>query len=85
MKCILGKKIGMVQLFDVTGKVWPATVVYCEPNKVVQIKNNSIIVGFDSISEKKLNKPQQGVFKKARINTYYKHICEFANTKSKSI
>ena len=80
MKCILGKKIGMVQLFDVTGKVWPATVVYCEPNKVVQIKNNSIIVGFDSISEKKLNKPQQGVFKKTGINTYYKHLCEFANT-----
>ena len=80
MKCILGKKLGMVQLFDVAGNVWPATVVYCEPNKVIQIKNNSIIVGFDSVASKKLNKPQQGIFKKAKINTFYKHLREFANT-----
>lgn len=80
MKCILGKKVGMVQLFDVTGKVWPATVVYCEPNKVIQVKKNSVVVGFDSVNGKKLNKPQIGVFKKAGIDTYYRHLREFANT-----
>ena len=79
MKCILGKKLGMVQLFDVNGKVWPATVIYCEPNRVIQVKDKAVKVGFDSIEAKKLNKAQAGVFKKVGSDKCYKTIHEFAN------
>ncbi len=79
MRCILGKKLGMVQLFDTTGKVWPATVVYCEPNRVIQVKDNAVKVGFDSIEAKKLNKAQLGVFKAVKSDKNYKQIHEFAN------
>ena len=79
MKCILGKKLGMVQLFDTTGKVWPATVVYCEPNRVIQVKDKAVKVGFDSIEAKKLNKAQLGVFKAVKSDKNYKEIHEFAN------
>ena len=79
MRCILGKKLGMVQLFDTTGKVWPATVVYCEPNRVIQVKDKAVKVGFDSVEAKKLNKAQLGVFKAVKSDKNYKEIHEFAN------
>ena len=79
MKCILGKKLGMVQLFDVNGKVWPATVVYCEPNRVIEVKEKAVKVGFDSVEAKKLNKAQVGTFKKVGSNKCYKNIAEFAD------
>lgn len=79
MKCILGKKLGMVQLFDTTGKIWPATIIHCEPNKVIEVKKNAVKVGFDSVEAKKLNKAQAGVFKKVKSGKYYKYIREFAN------
>lgn len=79
MKCILGKKLGMVQLFDTTGKVWPATVVYCEPNRVIEVKEKAVKVGFDSVEAKKLNKAQVGTFKKAGSNKCYRNIAEFAD------
>ena len=71
MKYIIGKKVGMVQVFDVNGKVLPATVVTCEPNKVISVKpNNTIVVGYKEIEEKKLNKPQLGFFKKLGSKPY---------------
>lgn len=79
MRCILGKKVGMVQLFDTTGKVWPATIVHCEPNRVIQVKDKAVKVGFDSIEAKKLNKAQLGVFKAVKSDKNYKQIHEFAN------
>lgn len=79
MKCILGKKIGMVQLFDTTGKVWPATIVHCEPNRVIQVKEKAVRVGFDSVEAKKLNKAELGVFKAVKSDKNYKQIHEFAN------
>ena len=71
MKYIIGKKVGMVQVFDVNGKVLPATVVTCEPNKVISVKpNNTIVVGYKEVEEKKLNKPQLGFFKKLGSKPY---------------
>jgi len=80
MRCILGKKIAMVQLFDTNGQIYPVTVIYCEPNKVLQVKGKSIRVGFDSVPAKKLNKAEQGIFKKAGSKKFYKYVRELALT-----
>lgn len=84
MNCILGKKIGMLQLFDVNGNLYPATVIHCEPNKVIKIKTkekdglDAIQVAFDTIEEKKLNHCQKGIFKKINCEKFYKHLHEFS-------
>ena len=78
MKYILGIKVGMLQVFDVTGKVFPATVVHCEPNKVIFEKsnNNNVVVGFNSIDVKKNNKVKSGIFKKHNCEKNYKILYE---------
>ena len=81
MRYIIGKKLGMVQVFAVDGKLFPATVVQCEDNKVINKKNNQITIGFQEIDEKKLNKPQKGYFKKLGVKPY-KIIAEFANAEA---
>lgn len=66
---IIGKKIGMTQVFDEEGKVTPVTVLQAGPCKVLEIKNKdkhgyiSIKMGYESIAEKKVNKPMTGYFK----------------------
>ncbi|MBE7019527.1 MAG: 50S ribosomal protein L3 [Ruminococcaceae bacterium] len=70
-KAILGKKVGMTQLFSETGKFVPVTVIEAGPCVVTQKKTveidgyNSIQVGFVETKEKKSNKPLMGHFKKA--------------------
>jgi large subunit ribosomal protein L3 len=70
-KAIIGKKIGMTQIFDEKGKVIPVTVVEAGPCVVVQKKTlendgyEAIQVGFDEIREKLANKPRKGIFAKA--------------------
>lgn len=71
-KGIIGKKIGMTQVFTENGTVVPVTVVQAGPCVVTQKKTvesdgyNAIQIGFEKIlSEKKVNKPQAGHFKKA--------------------
>jgi large subunit ribosomal protein L3 len=70
-KAIMGKKLGMTQIFDENKRVIPVTVVEAGPCVVVQIKTiendgyNAIKVGFGEIREKLVNKPMQGQFKKA--------------------
>lgn len=70
-KAIIGRKLGMTQIFDETGKVVPVTVVEAGPCVVVQKKTeekdgyNAIQVGFDDIREKLANKPVKGHFAKA--------------------
>lgn len=78
MKYIIGRKLGMVQVFGVDGRLFPTTVVQCETNKIISKKSNSITVGFEEIDEKKINKPQKGYFKKLGIKPY-KLIAEFTN------
>ena len=72
-KAILGKKLGMTQVFSPKGVVIPVTVVETTPNVVVQIKNedkdgyNALVVAYGEIRENLVNKPRQGVFKKAGV------------------
>jgi large subunit ribosomal protein L3 len=84
MKYIMGTKIGMIQLFDVNGRQLAATVVHCEPNKVLEVKTaardgrDGVKVGYLSIDEKKVNKAHAGIFKK--INSDVKrHIKTFSD------
>ena len=71
MKGILGKKVGMTQVFTEEGKLIPVTVVSVEPNVVTQIKTKendgyeAIQLGFETIKEKSSNKPKIGHTKKA--------------------
>ncbi len=72
-KAIIGKKLGMTQIFSPDGKVIPVTVVEAGPCPVVQIKTKdrdgyeALKVGFGKAEEKDLNKPEAGQFKKAGV------------------
>ncbi len=75
MKGILGRKVGMTQLFDDSGAVVPVTVIEAGPCYVTQVKAedtdgyNAIQVGFDEAPERKLTKGQLGHLKKANTPT----------------
>jgi len=72
-KAILGRKLGMTQIFDENGRVIPVTVIKAGPCYVVQKKTvetdgyNAIQVGFEEIREKLVNKPLKGHFAKANL------------------
>lgn len=72
-KAIIGRKLGMTQLFSADGKVIPVTVIEAGPCPVVQVKTlerdgyAAVKLGFDETTEKKLNKPEAGLFKKTNI------------------
>lgn len=74
MKGILGKKIGMTQVFTKNGKLIPVTVVEVEPNVVTQIKTvekdgyDAIQLATETVKEKAVNKPQLGHTKKANTS-----------------
>ncbi|HQC54640.1 MAG TPA: 50S ribosomal protein L3 [Clostridia bacterium] len=71
-KAIIGRKLGMSQIFTEDGTVIPVTVVLAGPCTVLQIKSkekdgySSIKVGFEPISESKVNKPDLGQFRNAQ-------------------
>ena len=81
-KAIVGKKIGMTQLFDRAGKVIPVTVVEAGPCVVVQKKTlendgyESVQIGYGEITEKHLTKAQKGHFAKADVAAK-KYLREF--------
>ncbi len=72
-KGIIGKKIGMTQIFDEAGKVVPVTVIEAGPCVVVQKKTaendgyEAVQLGFGDIRAKRVSKPLQGHFKKADV------------------
>ena len=79
---LIGKKIGMTQIFDENGKVVPVTLVQAGPCPVIQKKTDekegytAIQIGFEEVKEKKVAKPQQGHFKKHN-SKFYRHLREF--------
>ena len=81
-KAIIGKKVGMTQIFDETGKVIPVTVVEAGPCVVTQKKTvetdgyTAVQLGFEDIKESKLTKPEAGHLKKAGVEAK-KHLKEF--------
>ncbi len=72
MKGILGTKIGMTQVFEKNGRLIPVTAVHVEPNVVIGLKSKekdgytATILGYKEVTSKKLNKADQGVFKKIK-------------------
>jgi large subunit ribosomal protein L3 len=74
MKFILGTKQGMTQVFDQSGRVFPATVISAGPVSVTQVKTveidgyNAIQVGFKDQKESRVIKPLLGHFKKAGVS-----------------
>ena len=72
-KAIIGRKAGMTQIFAPDGRMIPVTVVEAGPCPVVQVKTaesdgyTALKLGFDETSEKALNKPDFGQFKKAGV------------------
>ena len=81
-KGIIGKKIGMTQLFDEKGNVIPVTVIEAGPCVVAQKKTvetdgySSVQLGFEDVAERKLNKAEKGHFAKAGVANK-KHLKEF--------
>lgn len=82
MKTLIGKKVGMTQIFDESGKVIPVTVIEAGPCLIAQVKSvetdgyNAIQLGFGDVKESKLNKPEKGHFAKAKL-ALKKHLREF--------
>ena len=82
MKTLIGKKVGMTQIFDDKGRVVPVTVIEAGPCVVAQVKSvetdgyNAIQLGFGDVKESKINKPEKGHFAKANIAPK-KHLREF--------
>ena len=81
-KGIIGKKIGMTQIFDEVGKVIPVTVIEAGPCVVTQKKTTendgyeAVQLGFIDAKEKQLSKPAKGHFAKAGVSAK-KHLKEF--------
>ncbi len=81
-KGIIGKKIGMTQIFDANGNVIPVTVIEAGPCSVTQKKTvetdgyDAIQLGFVDVAEKKLTKAEAGHCKKAGVSCK-KHLKEF--------
>jgi large subunit ribosomal protein L3 len=75
MRGILGKKVGMTQLFDENGNVVPVTIIEAGPCYVTQVKTteadgyNAIQLGFDEVAERKLTKGQKGHLQKSGAPT----------------
>lgn len=81
-KAIIGKKIGMTQVFDESGLCLPVTLIEAGPCVVIQKKTvdtdgyDAVRLGFDDVTAKKLTKPEQGQFDKAGA-AYKRIIKEF--------
>jgi large subunit ribosomal protein L3 len=82
MKAILGKKIGMTQIFAETGEVIPVTVIEAGPEVVTQVKTvetdgyNAVQVAFEDQKAHRVNKPMTGHFAKSGA-PLKKHLTEF--------
>ncbi len=79
---LIGKKIGMTQIFDEKGNVIPVTVIQAGPCRVIHRKNkekhgyDSVQIGFEEVDEKKVSKPMLGHFKKHN-SPPYRFVKEF--------
>ena len=73
MKSIIGRKMGMTEVFAADGTMYPVTVIEVLPNVIVDKKTiekdgyEALRVGYEDIAERRLNKPELGVYKKAGV------------------
>lgn len=81
VKTLLGRKLGMTQVWSEDGSLIPVTVIEAGPCVVTQVKTvetdgyNAVQIGFGAIAEKKVNKPMAGHFAKAGVDPV-KHLIE---------
>ncbi|NLW19036.1 MAG: 50S ribosomal protein L3 [Candidatus Cloacimonetes bacterium] len=79
---LIGKKIGMTQVFDETGKVIPVTVIQAGPCRIVSRRSKdkhgyeALQLGFEELPEKRVKKPLKGYFKK-NDSPFYRYLREF--------
>ena len=92
MKAIIGKKVGMSQIFDEKGKVIPVTVIEAGPCTVVQKKTSekegyeAVQLGFEDVPERKLTKPEMGHLNKAGVAPKkYLHEFNLENAKELNV
>jgi large subunit ribosomal protein L3 len=84
VKGLIGKKLGMIQVFDEGRRLIPVTVIEAGPCGIVQLKKKStdgydaVQIGFREVPERKLTKPQLGHLKKSG-NKVWRHLREFAS------
>lgn len=64
---LLGKKLGMTQIFDANGKLISVTAIEAGPCPVLAVREKSIQIGFEQIKENRVKKPILGIFKKIKI------------------
>ena len=89
MKGILGKKIGMTQIFSEAGEMIPVTVIEAGPCVVTQLKNEetdgykAVQLGFEDQKEHRLTKPERGHFEKAGV-ACKKYLGEFRLSEDES-
>ena len=89
MKGILGKKIGMTQIFSEAGEMIPVTVIEAGPCVVTQLKNEetdgykAVQLGFENQKEHRLTKPERGHFAKAGV-ACKKYLGEFRLSEDES-
>jgi len=87
---LIGKKIGMTQVFDENGKVIPVTLIQAGPCSVVQKKvvetdgYTAVQLGFEEVVAKKVKKPLQGHFKKHE-SKLFRHLKEFRTAEDDQI
>jgi large subunit ribosomal protein L3 len=83
MKGILGRKLGMTQVFDPeTGSVTPVTVIEAGPCPVVQVRTNdvdgyeAVQLAFEPVADRKISRPERGHLAKADVGAH-RHLVEF--------
>jgi len=86
MKALIGRKMGMTQVFAEDGTAYPVTVVEVLPNVITQLKTKekdgyvAIQIGYGDVKESKLNKPELGVYKKLNLAPkQYLHELQFSD------
>lgn len=81
---LMGKKVGMTQIFDNEGNIIPVTIVEAGPCTVLGLKENptKVVLGYQPVKENRLNKPTGGFFKKIGVSPL-KRIREFASSDNK--
>jgi large subunit ribosomal protein L3 len=90
VKTILGKKVGMTQIFDETGQVVPVTVIAAGPCVVTQIKSvendgySAAQIGFEDVKVQRLSRPEQGHFAKADVRPL-RHLREVSIQEGQSV
>jgi large subunit ribosomal protein L3 len=83
MKGIVGRKLGMTQVFDPeTGDVTPVTVIEAGPCPVVQVRTNdvdgyeAVQLAFEPVADRKISRPERGHLAKANVDAH-RHLVEF--------